>query len=305
MRRISAEQQFTISKAIPQLKSLFVMCQVLTLINLLMAQGCAKATDADSVRQRELAAVLTALLKTPPPPTDPDESSIEKPGWYDAANRQALRDFIAKDPDSEEAYLAEVWLVFAQANTEINRPIPLSRSERADRAKVRERIISDRLERKLKWADLAEILERIISRTTQPGTAKIARILRTGYLLQANEWAEFQKQADEILAHIKEYKSENDEQFLRFMKVIKTPPSEEEPTLRQMLVISECHQHHLDRALALAKELKQAFPRWRQREIDGNIHMLELGRSPFPTWEDMMDRGRSASNNWPRLAPAN
>ncbi len=305
MQRISAEQRCRTSSPITLFKNIFLICQALALIGFLMLLGCAKATGASSVRKGELTPVLAALLKIPPPPADPDEPSNENPGWYDPANRHAVRDFIAKYPDTEEAYQAGVWLIFAQGSTEVYGSISVSKSERGDKAKVREKISSYLSEQKGRRAALAEKLKRIISRTSRPGTAKTAKLLRAGQLLSAEEYAGFAEQAYDILAHIKEYESEKDKHFLRFADVTETPPAEIEPTLRDMLVVSECHQHHLGKALALAKELKQNFPKWHRREIDGNIDMLEVGRSPFPTREDMMDRGRSLSNDWARTAPIN
>jgi hypothetical protein len=303
MLHISAKHcSKTSARIVP--KNILVFSLMLTLAGLCMASGCAKATDAESARKEELAAVLTSFLRVPPPPADPDEASNDNPGWYDPANRQALRDFIAKYPDTEEGYQAGVWLVFARSITEINQGLSLSEIDRTDRAKAREKLISFEVERKHRRAEFAEELNRIISKTTRPATAKMGKILRAGQLLQADDYSEFEKQAYDILNHAKEYETEKDEPFMRFTQIDKTPAWETEPIFRQLLIVSECLQHHFDKALVLAKELKEKFPKWSKHErIDGNIEMLEHGMSPFPTREDMMARGRAWSNDTARPAP--
>jgi len=231
------------------------------------------AVDSNAARQKELAVILEALRKTPPAPSNPDEPCDENPGWYDPTNRQALKTFVTRYPDTEEAYLAETWLVFAQSFTERSR---------------------DMSEIKRLWTERARRLETIVSKTTRPGTAKIAEVERVSALHNAEDYGGFNKQMDEVLGHIKEYEAEKDKQFLSFCKVIETPPSEIEPTLRRMLIIEECHQHHLEKALALAEDLKQKFPQWSNRKgIDGNIHLLKLGKSPYPTREELNNVGRS------------
>jgi hypothetical protein len=245
---------------------------ILVCISLLIAHPLV-AVDSSAARQKELAVILPALQKTPPAPSNPDEPCDENPGWYDPTNRQALKTFVTKYPDTEEAYLAEVWLIFAQSPTEGSR---------------------DMSENKRLWTSRAQRLETIISKTTRPGTAKIAKIERASALHRAEDYGGFEKQMDEILGHIKEYEAEKDKQFLSFCTVTDTPLSEIEPTLRRMLIIEECHQHHLEKALALAEDLKRKFPQWSNRKgIDGNIHLLKLSKSPYPTREELNDVGRS------------
>ncbi len=246
-----------------------VMC-----VAVLMSGGRSRAADVDSPRKKELDNALVALLKQPVEASDPDEPSSENPGWYRPANRQTLRDFIARNPNTEEAYQAEVWLIFAQGSTELSR---------------------DRSERKIQRANRAERLKTIIGKTTQPATAKIANLQRAVELIQAEEANGFQNQADEILAHIEQYESEKDEQFLLYTKLERTSPAEIDPWLRCMLVVNACHAHDLKKALVLAQELKRKFPEWCNREnFVGKIDMLERGRSPYPTWDDMKSVGQSS-----------
>src|SRR2546422_281459 len=142
--------------------------------------------------------------------------------------RQALAGYIAKYPDTEEAYLAEVWLIFARANAEGSRDISEWKRQRGEDGKA---------------------LKRIIMKTASPGTARIAKIIRASVLLDTDQHEELRIQADEILSKIHEYETETDAQFLRFAEVTEAPPSEFEPYLRRMRVISECHQGHLKEAL--------------------------------------------------------
>ena len=119
---------------------------------------------------------------------------------------------IPKYPDTEEAYLAEVWLIFAKADTDKSRDIKETmRRRKAD----------------------AEALQRIILKTKVPGVVKMAKILRACELAPAEEHEELKKQAEEILTHIKEYESETDPQYLRLAEVDGTPLSETEPYLRR------------------------------------------------------------------------
>lgn len=246
---------------------------LLSLACALLTQSCAEAPNPAASRENELAVILTALQKIPPAPANIDEQGGENPGWYNPTNQQALKLFIIKYPDTEEAYLAEVWLIFAQCAIERS---------------------WDMSEMKHLWTEMGQRLEIITSKTTRPGTAKIAKIERAFVLHSAEDYGGFEKQMDEILGHIKEYEVERDKQFLKFCKVIDTRPSEIEPTLRRMRIVEKCHQHHLEEALALAEDLKQEFPQWSNREgIDGNIHLLKLGKSPYPTREELNNEGPS------------
>ena len=242
----------------------------LALVSLLGAVGC-QAADGANTPKSKLDAILTALLWKPDH-SDPDTSSGENPGWYNPTNREALAGFMIKYPDTEDAYLAEAWLTFAEAATDRSRSISETKRRNAGRA--------DRL-------------KVIVTTTRRPGTAKIARIIRACLLLDVEDHGGLSAQVDDVLANIKDYKSEKDKEFLRFSEVTETPPAEIEPYLRRMLIISECHQHNLDKALALAQELKNKFPGWSKREgTDANIYLLKLGKSPYPTWEEMRDVGR-------------
>lgn len=239
----------------------------LTFMSLFLTQSFLRAADIGTIRKGELTKVLTALQKHHPPSTDPDEQDDELPGWANPANREAVKEFILKYPETEEALLAEVWLIFAQGSFQRSRDAFESR---------------------------AEELKKIISKTRRPVTAKIASLQRA-FLLPADH-PEFEKQTDEILAHIKEYESEKDKQFLCYIQIESLSPSDVEPELRRGLIIAECHRHQLGKALALAEELKQKCPQWSKRHnIDGNIAMLKDCRSPYPTLEDFKIERQSLS----------
>ncbi len=241
-------------------------------LRIILLLGAALTLGADpNSRKVELASALEALQWKPPPPADPDNDTSPNPGWYNRKNRQAVARFIAKYPDTEEAYLAEVWLIFAKADAERNRDIAEWKRQRAEDG---------------------EALKRIVMKTASPTTAKIAKILRACVLLDGDQHAELKIQVDEILSKIREYETETDEQFVQFAKVTETPRSEFEPYLRRMRVISECHQGHLKEALALAEELQAKYPAWSKLElIHSDIHVLKGGESPYPTWEQLRNVG--------------
>jgi hypothetical protein len=240
-------------------------------LSIITVAVCSQASDIPSARRSELESILR-VLHWKPDRSDPDKSSGENPGWYNPTNRESLRRFIAKYPDSEDAYMGQVWLTFAEAATDRSWSISETKRRNADRATH---------------------LKQIIATTMRTGTAKAARVIRACLLLDAEDHAGLSEQAREILTNIKDYESEKDEQFLRFSKVTETPPSEIEPYLRRMLIISECHQHHLEKALAMAQDLKMKFPEWSSREgTDGNIELLKSGKSPYPTWEELRNLGR-------------
>ncbi len=222
-------------------------------LRIILLLGAALTLGADpNSRKVELASALEALQWKPPPPADPDNDTSPNPGWYNRKNRQAVARFIAKYPDTEEAYLAEVWLTFAKADAERNRDIAEWKRQRAEDG---------------------EALKRIVMKTASPTTAKIAKILRACVLLDGDQ-------------------TETDEQFVQFAKVTETPRSEFEPYLRRMRVISECHQGHLKEALALAEELQAKYPAWSKLElIHSDIHVLKGGESPYPTWEQLRNVG--------------
>lgn len=237
-----------------------------------MSDQVVTASDSNTSRQRELNTILVALQKLPVESADLDSPSNENPGWYNPTNRQALKIFISKYPQTEEGYQAETWLIFAQATTTR---------------------YGDLLNEKQIRAERAESLEKVISETTRLATLKMASLQRAVELHAAEEYNESEKQINEILKHIEDYKSESDPQFLQYVKCTYTPVSELEPTLRRMLIIEDCHQHHFEKALTRAKELKSTFPEWSERKnIDNVIERLERGASPYPTWEELKDIGR-------------
>jgi len=230
------------------------MMLILTLM--LISQMDIRAAGLDGKRRVELSNILEPLQK----PGILTESIQEDPGWYEATNRQALKDFITKYPESEEAYQAQVWLIFAQANTETSRDPSLKKQIRAERAHQ---------------------LELIIANATNPGTLKIAKIHRVFDLFEAGNYAASEKQIDEILTHIKEYEEEEDKQYLKFTELMAIPPAELEPELRDMVVIEECYQHHPDKALVWAEELKNKFPTWETQSVNNAINLLKQGKSPY------------------------
>jgi len=107
---------------------------------------------------------------------------------------------------------------------------------------------------------------------------------------------EGEEQVNDVLAHIREYESERDEQFLRYVKIEGISQSGIEPELRRKLLVKECHQHNFEKALALAKSLKERFPEWSKHyNIDNDMHMLQNHESPYPTLEEMQSKWRSQS----------
>ena len=219
----------------------------------LLIQGCTQTPGPSATRQTELTTILKPFLK-PGVLTDDYQKS---PGWYEPTNRQALRNFIAKHSETEEAYQAEVWLIFASAQTE--RQL-LPSAEKCHRA------------------ELAKRLKLISKKTSRPGTDKMAKIERAALLFAQDnsDHAEFEKQTDEILNHIREYESEKDRQFLSFLQVAEMRRSEIEPNFRLLIADEEICAHHLDKALELTKELEGKFPNWDTQSVKGQIEMIEL-----------------------------
>jgi hypothetical protein len=215
------------------------------------------AADGNSARKTELLDILKPLQK----PGVSTENNQEPPGWYEQTNRMALKRFIEKYPDTEEARQAGVWLVFSQALTEKNKNPSDEKRRRSERAQK---------------------LTVIILKTASPGTAKMAKIQRAVEVFDAEDYTEFEKQTDEIINHIKDYKTETDKQYLQYLELTGMSPSDVEPTFRQMLVMRECYENHFDRALALAEELKKRFPTWDSQSVNGAIEMLKLGKTPYP-----------------------
>jgi hypothetical protein len=221
-----------------------------------LIQGRKKAVDPVATRQEELASILKPLLTPEAYPFWDDEAETG-PGWYKATNRQTLKLFIAKYPETEESYQASIWLAFASAYTE-KCPIPSKEKRRV--------------------TDLTDRLKMVIQRTSQHGTERMAK-LELAFRLYGEEpedHTDFYGQVNDILNHINEFESEKDAAFRRYLKVRETRPSEIEPTLRLLVVNEKCCDHQLDNALSLAKELKQKFPNWEQQSVNGAIEMMEL-----------------------------
>ena len=105
--------------------------------------------------------------------------------------------------------------------------------------------------------------------------AKLERAFRL-YGDEPGDHAEFYGQVNDILSHIGEFESEKDGAFRHYLKVVEMRPSEIEPTLRFLVVREKSYDHQLDKALDLAKELKQRFPTWEPQSVDGAIEMMEL-----------------------------
>lgn len=244
----------------------------LAFLSLILLPVATLLWGADSKsRQAELAPLLKALQWKPPPPRNPDYDTSPNPGWFNPKNRDALASFIEKYPNSEEAYLAEAWLIFAGGGAGRSPDIPEWKRQRATDAQA---------------------LTRIITNATSQGTAKIAKLVKSAMLLDADMHEELKILVDDILSNIREYETEQDLQFKKFLEVTETPPSEIEPYLRQKRVISECHQGNLTGALVLAEELQAKYPDWSKRElIHSAIYSLKHSRSPYPTWEELKKAG--------------
>jgi len=229
---------------------------ILILVCAVLAQGCAKTDRAGTTRSTELAAVLKPLLK---PATGPfwSEDEEEPPGWCEPANRQAVRDFVAKYPETEEAYQAEVWLAMAGAYTERN-PMRLAEKRRQE--------------------EVVQRLKAIGHATARAGTEKMAELERAFRLYrdEPGDHTEFYQQVDEILSHIQDFKSEKDGVFQRYLEVAEMRAGDIEPTLRLLAAREKGFDGHLDRALEMARELKQKFPGWEPQSVNSLIEMYEL-----------------------------
>jgi len=216
-----------------------------------------KGADPGSGRKDQLALVLKAVQKE-----DDSGESQENPGFYDPANRRALKDFIERYPKTDEALHAEVWLAFAEGITERS-PDPVKQQRNR--------------------AARAERMKQIAATTTNSATAKIAQLIRIGELFNVHDWAAFETEVRRAMSRIKEYESEKDDNFLCFCKLNRTPASELEPFYSWEIMVHECYLDHLNKALLLAEELQRRFPDWSKREgIGGNIELLKQGQSPYP-----------------------
>lgn len=222
----------------------------------LVMLACWMMTDSGTPRQRELAAVLKPLLKLS---TESFWSEDEEPswGWYDAKNRQVVRDFVAKYPGTEEAYQAEVWLAMAGAYSERN---PVRSAEKRRQAEVVER------------------LETISHATAVAGTRKMAELERAFRLYQdePGDHAEFYSQAEAVLGRIQDFKSERDGAFRRYLQVTELRAEDIEPTLRLLVAREKGMEGQLDQELKLARELKEKFPHWEPQSVNSSIEMTEL-----------------------------
>lgn len=229
---------------------------ILILACALLIQGCEKAADSSATRQKELAGILKPLLK-PGGYSFWDDEVETPPGWYEATNRQALKLFIAKFPETEESYQASVWLAFASAYTE-RCPIPS--------------------EEKRRVTELTERLKLVSQKTSQHGVERMAKLERASRLYgdEPGDHTEFYEQVNDILSHIGEFESENDGAFRHYLKVREMRPSEIEPNLRFGVVREKGYDFQLGNALDLAKELKRRFPTWEPQSINGEIEILEL-----------------------------
>lgn len=180
-----------------------------------------------------------------------DEQEVEGPGLYDRTNHDALKKFMAKYPDTEQALVAEVLLLAAQ-------PTPSSDTTAA--------------------AEQAQRLKDIATKTQSAGTAKMAKLLRIGCFFCVKDDSGFKQQADEIFAQVNDYKSERDKYFLFFCKVVEgCAPQEIEPMLRELAITVECGQHNVTKALLMAEDLRQKFPRYDQRGVNSLINGLKKG----------------------------
>lgn len=239
---------------------------------LLLSLNSGQSEDSLTLRKRELEPLLKALQWKAAPTKSPSLESAGNPGWYNPKNRQAIAGFIGRYPGTEEAILAEVWLIFAKADTDRSHDMSEIRRWRAEDAKA---------------------LERIIKTTRRRGIAKLAKILRALELSAAQDYNQVKEQIGEILRDIKEYQSEKDSEYLRFFEVEGTPLVELEPYMRRCLLISECHQKHFAEALKVAEELQAKFPDWSKREsVQEDIEALKKGRSRYLTWEELKERTR-------------
>src|SRR5258708_10211887 len=116
----------------------FIAMNARTLIclSLLLFAGCDE-NSPDTARKKELA----VILKSFPKPAIETDDYQENAGWYNSTNRLMLKNFIAKYPETEETYQAEVWLIFGQVNDYI-RTWPEQKLLRGKRAQELETIIS-------------------------------------------------------------------------------------------------------------------------------------------------------------------
>jgi hypothetical protein len=226
---------------------------VLILAGLWFMHGYFKTTGPEATADRELARILK-VVETPAYATE-DEG--ETAGWCEPANRVALANFITENPGTEAANCAEVWSIFMEEHLERN---PSVTEERQRRAKLAERL-------------------RVIAQTsTRPGTVKMARLQRAAVLFAEDEsdHGAFQEQVAEILNHIKEYETEKDVEYRRYLRFTGVPRPEIEPNFRFLAADEEMYAHQLDRALEMTRVVKDKFPDWKRQSVDSQIEMIGL-----------------------------
>lgn len=228
----------------------------------LLIQGCAKSSGPEAARQSELAIVLKPFLKSTEVGWGEDVEVIH--GWTNPNNQQALKIFMAKYPETEEAYEAELWLSFAAAPR-----------------------FSQTFQEKRQASKMAERLKTISQKTSCPGTEKMAELERA--FLLYHDWpgdhADFYQQVNNILTRIQDFKSENSGPFRRYLQAVEIKPSEIEPSLRLLVINEKCYDHMQTQALALAKELKQKYLNWESQSVNSEIEMIELCQSGWtPRW---------------------
>jgi hypothetical protein len=229
---------------------------IFIMVYALLILGCTKSSAPETARQRELAAILKPFLASTEVGGGDDAEVIH--GWTKPTNQQALKNFTAKYPDTEEAYEAELWLSFATA------PVSLQTFQQKHQA-----------------AEMAERLKVISQKTSCPGTQKMAELERAFALYQERpgDHADFYQQVNNILVGIQDFKSEESGPFRRYLQTEEIKPSEIEPNLRFLVTREKCIDHKQAEALALAKELKQKYPNWESQSVNGEIEMIELYQS--------------------------
>jgi hypothetical protein len=228
----------------------------------LLVEACTKSSAPETARQRELVAILKPFLASTEVGWGEDAEVIH--GWTNPTNQRALKNFTAKYPDTEEAYQAELWLSFATA------PVSTQTFQQRHQA-----------------AEMAERLKVISQKTSCPGTQKMAELERAFALYQERpgDHADFYQQVNNILARIRDFKSDKSGLFQQYLQTEEIKPSEIEPNLRFLVTREKCIDHKQAEALALAKELKQKYPNWEPKSVNGEIEMIELYQSGgTPPW---------------------
>ena len=179
------------------------------------------------------------------------------PGWMEPDNKAALLKYIRDHPNTEDCYLAMVALDLVE-----NHSPGFNKSKLA--------------------ANRASRLNDVLVHAHNPLIRKWANIARVGDLLYAGDLEGQQKQTQDILQNIEDYKSEKNPYFIRYLAILDETPETLEPTLRELLVMGECNHGHLEKALTMAEELRSKFPDFDSHSIEGNIEALKAGQNPYP-----------------------